>query len=178
MKNFNLIKSTLVLAFLVMCNAYMWADFTVGFATSGTDVIASGGDYVSSSSTGGYTAIESSGIRFGSGSKSGSITITLTSSGSYVGQIRASKITLKDVVRYGTDASVTIKSTITYTDDTETIDSYTAPTSVEDHDIALTSTKTIKSITIESTASKKRFYCKGFTITAVSGSVSTKYTVV
>lgn len=157
--------SVLVLIFTIGVGQ-MWADYTVGFATSGSDKIASGSEYVASSSTSGYTNIESSGLRFSSGSNSGSITVNLTSSGSSIGQIKASKITLKDVVRYGSDASVTVKYTINYTKGDPTTDTYTAPTSATDKDIDLDATRTIASVKIESTTGGKRFYCKGFTVTA------------
>ena len=172
------LASLICLCMLTVGVGNVWADYTVGFATSGSDVISSGGNYVSSSPRGGYTNIESSGLRFGSGGNTGSITVNLTSSGTYIGQIKASKITLNGVVRYGSDASVTVKTTITYTGtDGSKEDTYTAPTSAGTHDIELDGTKTIKSVKIESTANSKRFYCTGFTVTAAAVIAVTGVTV-
>ena len=160
----------------------MWADYTVTFKTSGsgekttmTDIVNSGGDYLSAC-TGSKTYTESSGLRFGTGSGKGNVVCTMTSTGTYIGQVQASKITLKDVKKYSNDDSPNVKTTITYTDDTKTEDNYTAPATATDHDINLTSTKTIKSVKIESTANSKRFHVKGFTVVAatVSGPTITK----
>ncbi len=171
------LASLICLCMLTVGVGNVWADYTVGFATSGSARIASGGDYVASTSQS-YTYVESSGLRFGSGDYAGSFTVTLTSSGTYVGQIKASKITLKDVKSYNTDASVTVKTTITYTGtDGTKEDTYTAPSSAGDHDITLDDSKTIASIKIESTVKKKRFYCKGFTVTAAAAVAVTGVTV-
>jgi len=159
-----------IILLILFAVPHAWADYTIGFATSGSTVIASGGDYVSDATRGGNTYIETNGLRFGKSGGTGSITVTLTSSGTYIGQIKASKITIKDVLRYGSDTSVGVKTTVTYTDDSTTEDTYTAPTSATDHDITLTSTKTIKSVKIESTTNSKRFYCKGFTVVAAAAS--------
>ena len=151
-----------------------WADYTIGFATSGSSAIVSGNDYVSNATLGGNTYIESNGLRFGKSGATGSITVTLTSSGTYIGQVQASKITLKSVLTYNTDSQTNgVKTTITYTDNTTKEDLYTAPSTATDHDITLTSTKTIKSVKIESTTNSKRFYCKGFTVVTAAATPRT-----
>ena len=161
MKNLKLFLTLLMVAILG-CGE-MWA-YTVSFATSGTEKIASGGEYVAST-TGSYTYCESSGLRFCSGDYAGSITLNLTSTGDHIGQIKASKITLLGVKVYSSDAS-TVEYTITYTDNSTTAGSFSAPATATDQDIDLVATKTIKSVLINGTAKKKRFYVTGFTVTA------------
>ena len=181
---FNAVCKTRYLALLVLLiftcgNA--WADYTITFATqSGTDgttalttketAVTAGGDYISTWSSGYvYKGGSNAGMKFGSGSYVGYVTMTMTTSGTYVGQIKASKITFKQAKK-SDDCSISY--TITYTDATTTTGTQALTATATDYDISLTSSKTIQTIDIRSTAKKKRFYLQAITITAAGGAVS------
>ena len=153
------------------------ADYTIifkdGSGTSAIDAstlsnfINSGTSYVTSASSSrmypsggdgtGY------GIRLASGSYAGDLTLNLSATG----QIKASKITF-NAASYGSDGS-TMPYTITYTDNTTTTGTIsTLSTSLANKEVSLTSTKTIKTIYIGTTAKKKRVYVHSITVTAAA----------
>ena len=144
--------------------------------TTKTDVIDSGGDYVTSSfkATYLYYGANSSGIRFGSGNYAGTMTLPLTSTGTSIGQIKASKITFKNAKYYSSDAS-TLGYSISYTSGSATTGSITLTTTAKDYDVELDEARTISQIYINASAKKKRFYITAVEITAASAAPS--YTV-
>lgn len=169
----------LMLTLIILCSigsGNVWADYTVTFSTSAFD-FASGGGYVSSSkkSSNGWEAT-SDGFKYGASRNTGYTEFTMTSSGTYIGQIKASKITFKDVLVYGTDGS-SLGYIITYVGGSTTSGTVAAPASAADRDVNLDNTKTIQKIKIYSTANKKRFYCKGFTVVAAAAVAVTGVTV-
>ena len=150
-----------------------WADYTIEFKDgSGTDAINastlsnfinSGASYVTSASSAYMYPSASSGygIRLASSNYAGYLILNLSATG----QIKASKITF-NAAYYGSDES-TMPYVITYTDDTEeegTIS--TLSSTLADKDVTLTSTKTIKTIEISTTAKKKRVYVHSIKVTA------------
>ena len=174
------LKYAAVLVLLCMAGiGNVWADYTVMFKTGSTvtevttktDIINSGGDYVSSVSAS-KTYKESDGLRYGTGSAMGYTTFTMTSSGTYVGQIKASKITFLGAKYYSSDNS-SLAYTITYTDNSTTTGTVSLTSTATNKEVSLTSTKMIKSVDIRKTTdSNKRFYCKGFTISAADSGES------
>ena len=162
----------------------VWADYTITFKTNGAsdgtsaqttiaNLISSGGDYVNSVSAGkAYNAKDGFGVKLGSSSATGSVEMTMKSSGSYIGQIKASKLTV-NAAYY--DSGKTLKVTVTYTDattTTQTLSSLTA--SITGYDVSLTSSKTIQKIKIESvTASKGRVYCGSIVVVAAAAATPT-----
>ena len=162
----------------------VWADYTITFKTSGSssdgstaqttiaNLISSGGDYVNSiSAAKAFNAKNGFGVKLGSSSATGNVEMTMKSSGSYIGQIKASKLTVNAAY---SDNGKTLKVTVTYTDGTtteQTLSSLTA--SITGYDVSLTSTKTIQKIKIESvTASKGRVYCASIVVVAAGGVAS------
>ena len=149
-----------------------WGDYTVTFKTVNTEettvpsitkanIINSGGDYVSAiSATRIYRGTSANGLKFGSNSYSGHVLLTMTNSGSYIGQIQASAIKFNSAKKTNGD----LKYTITYTDTEATTGTQSLTTTAADYTIKLDSTKTVKYIRIENTGTKKQFYVKGFTV--------------
>jgi hypothetical protein len=142
----------------------VWADYTITFKTSGTtNLINTGGDYATSTETA-YVTGTSSGVQFGSGKKGGNIVLTMTASG----QVKASKITLNGYCKFASNGG-DCKVTITFTDNSTENHTPSATTTATATDVTITnSTKTLKSIKLESTAADKRFYVTGVTVTAAS----------
>ncbi|MBO5553067.1 MAG: hypothetical protein J5937_02570 [Paludibacteraceae bacterium] len=158
----------------------VWADYTIIFKDgSGTDAINastlsnfinSGTSYVTSASSSYMypSATTGYGIRLASGSYAGNLTLNL----SETGKIKASKITF-NAAYYSSDAS-TMPYTITYTDNTTTTGTIsTLSTSLANKEVSLTSTKTIKTIYIGTTAKKKRVYVHSITVTAAAAATPT-----
>ena len=116
-----------------------------------------------------YKGGSNAGLKFASSKNVGYVTMTMTTSGTYVGQIKASKITFKQAKK-SDDCSISY--TITYTDATTTTGTQALTATATDYDISLTSSKTIQTIDIRSTAKKNRFYLQAITITAAGGAVS------
>lgn len=155
----------LMIPLLTMFSTNMWADYTITFKTSGaTDLINTGGTYATSSETA-YVNGTSSGVQFGSGSKGGNILLTMTASG----QIQASKITLNGYCKFASNGG-NCKVTITFTDNSTENHTPSASTTATNTDVSITNTtKTLKSIKLESTAKNKRFYVTGIKVTAAGG---------
>ena len=166
----NLLLSTmarlrllLVMFVALSVSAEVWADYTIAFktgsgseATTKTDIISSGTDYVSSVSAS-KTYAESTGLRYGSGSAMGYTTFTLSNAG----QIKASKIIFQGAKYYSNDNS-SLKYTITYTDATTTSGTIALSSTATNKEATLESSKTISKIDIRKTAnSDKRFYVQG-----------------
>ena len=172
----GLMRLVFILAILLTVGVgNAWGDYTIIFKDgSGTDAINastlsnfinSGTSYVTSASSSYMypSATTGYGIRLASGSYAGNLTLNLSATG----QIKASKITF-NAAYYGSDAS-TMPYTITYTDNTTTTGTIsTLSTSLADKEVSLTSTKTIKTIYIGTTAKKKRVYVHSITVTAAS----------
>ena len=172
----NMLKLVSVFALLLTIGVgNAWADYTIvfkdGSGTSSIDAstlsnfINSGASYVTSASSSYMypSATDGYGIRLASSNYAGNLTLNLSATG----QIKASKITF-NAAYYGTDAS-TMPYTITYTDNTTTTDTIsTLSTSLADKEVSLTSTKTIKTIYIGTTAKKKRVYVHSITVTAAA----------
>ena len=168
------LKLVSVLAILLMVGVgNAWADYTIEFKDgSGTDAIDastlsnfinSGASYVTSASSDYMypSASTGYGIRLASSNYAGYLILNLSATG----QIKASKITF-NVAYYGSDES-TMPYVITYTDDTETEGTIsTLSSTLADKDVTLTSTKTIKTIEISTTAKKKRVYVHSIKVTA------------
>lgn len=178
----NMLKLVSVLVILLTIGSgNAWADYTITFATqSGSDgtsaltkkatAVTAGGDYISTwSSNYVYKGGSNAGLKFASSKNAGYVTMTMTTSGTYVGQIKASKITFKQAKE---SDECSISYTITYTDKTTTTGTQALTATATDYDISLTSSKTIQTIDIRSTAKKKRFYLQAITITAAGGAVS------
>jgi uncharacterized repeat protein (TIGR02543 family) len=152
----------------------MWADYTVTFKTNTggdgsqtlstkSEIINSGGDYVNSVGTPAYVykGGSSAGLKFGSNNYAGSLTLTMSSTGSYIGQIQASAIQFNGAKTINGN----LKYTITYTSgSTSTTGTQSLTSTATNYTIKLDSTRTIQSIKIENTAKKKQFYVQGFTV--------------
>ena len=149
--------------FLTMFSGTAWADYTVTFNTSGSVGIASGGSYVSSTSTTGYLTYGDDGMQFGSNGNSGAYEMTLSASG----QVKATKITVKDLKKPSSNGG-NLNYVITYSGGSTTSGSITTGTDADDADITLDATKTITKIKFNASASKKRFFVKGFTVVAAA----------
>ena len=164
---FPSLASLICLCMLTVGSGNVWADYTVTFSTS-SFAFASGGEYVSSSekSTNGWEAT-TDGFKYGASRNTGYTEFTMKSSGTDIGQIKASKITFKDVLVYSSDGS-SLGYIITYVGGVTKSGTVLAPASAADKDVELDDTKTIQKIKIYSTANKKRFYCKGFTVVAAA----------
>lgn len=176
MKHFNLLSNfrwfTTVILLITFGIGQTWADYTVTFKTVNTEetsvptinksnLIYSGGDYVNSISGARiYRGTSSNGLKFGSNSYAGNVVLTMTSTGTYIGQIQASAIKFNDAKKTNGD----LKYTITYTDNETTASTQSLSTTAASYTIKLDSTKTIKSVKIENTGTKKQFYVKGFTV--------------
>ena len=162
----------MVLTCILLSVNQVWADYTITFKTLATEEtnattynksndIGSGGDYVSSVS-GANTVrrgTSSDGMLFGSSNKAGELTIVLTSTGTYIGQIQASKITFNGAKKKASNGG-NLQYVITYTDNETTSGSVTITTSADNYDVDLTSSKTIKTVKISASGSKKMFYVK------------------
>lgn len=163
------------LTLLTLSVGQMWADYTVMFKTlnseessvatiSKTNHIYSGGDYISAISGAKiFRGTSSDGLRFATSNDPGNVLLTLSSTGTSKGQVKASKITFIGAKSYGTDGS-SLKYTISYTDNSDPATGTISLSTSGDKDVNLNSDKTIASVKIETTAKKKRFYVKGFTI--------------
>lgn len=164
-----------------------WADYTITFKTSGNNndgsqaqttianLISSGGGYVSTiSATKAYNGKNGYGVKLGSSSEVGNVSMNLTSNGNNIGQIKASKL-IVNAAYYKTGPK--LKVTVTYTDNTTVSQSLSLTASIAAYDVTLSSTKTLKSIKIESVAgsSEERVYCHSIQVVAAAA-VST-YTV-
>jgi len=155
-----------------------WADYSITFKTDGTVGISSGGSYVSSAAEDGYLTSSSDGMQYGSGGQGGSYEMTMTSSGTYIGQIQATKISLSGLKKPSSKGG-NLNFTITFTDESTYTNSVTTSTSESNPDISLTSysSKTIQKIKFYSSAKEKRFYLKGFTVVAAAAVAVTGVTV-
>ena len=155
--------------FLTMFSGTALADYTVTFNTSGSVGIASGGSYVNSTETTGYLTYSEDGMQFGSGGQGGSYEMTMTSSGTYIGQIQATKISLSGLKKPSSKGG-NLNYTITFTDASTITNSVTTSTSESNPDISLTSysSKTIQKIKFYASTKEKRFYLKGFTVVAAA----------
>ncbi len=173
--SFPSLASLICLCMLTVGVGNAWADYTIIFKDgSGTDpinastlsnFINSGTSYVTSASSSYMypSATTGYGIRLASGSYAGNLTLNLSATG----QIKASKITF-NAAYYSSDES-TMPYTITYTDNTTTTGTIsTLSTSLADKEVSLTSTKTIKTIYIGTTAKKKRVYVHSIKVTAAA----------
>ena len=173
MQHINIFTKTRWLVTIILlttlCIGQMWADYSITFKTSGTtNLINTGGTYATSSETA-YVEGKSSGVQFGSGSKGGNIVLTMTTTG----QISASKITLNGYCKFASNGG-NCKCTITFTDNTTENHTPTATTTATPTDISIdNSTKTLKSIKLESTGSNKRFYITGITVVAAAACTAT-----
>ena len=174
MTRFSL-ASLICLCMLTVGVGNVWGDYTIIFKDgSGTNAINastlsnfinSGTSYVTSASSSYMypSATTGYGIRLASGSYAGNLTLNLSATG----QIKASKITF-NAAYYSSDES-TMPYTITYTDNTTTTGTIsTLSTSLADKEVSLTSTKTIKTIYIGTTAKKKRVYVHSIKVTAAA----------
>lgn len=159
--------SVLVLV-LTLGVGQMWG-YTITFNTSGSVGIATGGDYVSSATETAYVAATSSGMQFGSTGKGGAYEMTMSSTGTNKGQIKASKITLNGLQKFSSKGG-DLNYNITFTDNSNTSGTVSASTTASNPDISLTNytSKTIQKIKFSSSAANKRFYLAGFEVVAVS----------
>ena len=143
--------------------------YTITFNTSGSVGIATGEDYVSSATETAYVAATSSGMQFGSTGKGGAYEMTMSSTGTNKGQIKASKITLNGLQKFSSKGG-DLNYEITFTDNSNTSGTVSASATASNHDISLTNytSKTIQKIKFSSSAANKRFYLAGFEVVAVS----------
>ena len=159
----------------------MWADYTIHFkSTTGEDgtsaqttianLISSGSDKVSSiSADKAYNGKSGFGVKLGSSSVAGYVTMTLATTA----QINASKLVVSAAYF---DSGKTLKVTVTYTDNTTTTKTLTPASTVTEYDVNLEAAKIIKSIKVESvTASKGRMYCASVKVVAAAAAPS--YTI-
>jgi hypothetical protein len=129
-----------------------WADYTITFKTSGNNndgsqaqttianLISSGGGYVSTiSATKAYNGKNGYGVKLGSSSEVGNVSMNLTSNGNNIGQIKASKL-IVNAAYYKTGPK--LKVTVTYTDNTTVSQSLSLTASIAAYDVTLSSTKT------------------------------------
>ena len=177
-----------VMLLTLSVSANAWADYTITFKTSGSNtdgsnaqtnianLISSGGGYVSTiSASRAYNGKDGFGVKLGSSSSVGNVAMTLTNSGNNIGQIKASKLIVNAAYF---KSGPTLKVTATYTDNTTSVQSLSLTANIAAYDVALTSTKTLKSIKIESVkgSSECRAYCHSIKVVAASAAVTT-YTV-
>ena len=127
---------------------------------TGAPTIGSGGDYATVGTTN-KAYKRTKGLHLGSSSAVGSQIINFTT-GAGGGQIKATYIS---VYAIQVDSGKSLKTTVTYTDSTTTTNTTATGSSLAYIDIALTSTKTISSVTFESvTKSKGRVAVDSFKI--------------
>ncbi len=182
MQHINIFTKTRWLVTIILlttlCIGDAWGDYSITFKsyndsgnekTSKQDLINSGGDYISSCTGVRTSRTTSDGLLFGNKNNAGSLTLTMTSTGTKIGQICASKITVKNLWKPSTNGG-DLNYTITYTDDATTSGSITAPNSKGNRDINLVSTKTIETIYFYTSDKAKRFYMSGFDVVAVTAS--------
>ena len=182
------LRLLLVMLLTLSVCANAWADYTITFKTSGSNtdgsnaqtnianLISSGGGYVSTiSASRAYNGKDGFGVKLGSSSSVGNVAMTLTNSGNNIGQIKASKLIVNAAYF---KSGPTLKVTATYTDNTTSVQSLSLTANIAAYDVALTSTKTLKSIKIESVkgSSECRAYCHSIKVVAASAAVTT-YTV-
>lgn len=175
-----------VMLLTLTVSAEVWADYTITFKTNGNtdgsgaqtniaNLIYSGGEYVSTiSASKAYNGKDGFGVKLGSSSSVGYVTMTLTNSGSNIGQIKASKLIVNAAYF---KSGPTLKVTATYSDNTTSIQSLSLTDNIAAYDVALSSTKTLKSIKIESVkgSSECRAYCQS--IKVVAAAATTTYSV-
>ena len=151
----------------------MWADYTITFKsnTTNTDgnqaqtsianLISNGSANVSSiSASYAYNGKSGYGVKLGSSSNQGYVTMNLANSA----QVKASKLVVSAA---HFDEGKTLKVTVTYTDNTTTTKTLTPASTITAYDVELTATKTIKIIKIESvTKNKGRMYCSSIKVVA------------
>ncbi len=180
------LRLLLVMLLTLTVSAEVWADYTITFKTNGNtdgsgaqtniaNLIYSGGEYVSTiSASKAYNGKDGFGVKLGSSSSVGYVTMTLTNSGSNIGQIKASKLIVNAAYF---KSGPTLKVTATYSDNTTSIQSLSLTDKIAAYDVALSSTKTLKSIKIESVkdSSECRAYCQS--IKVVAAAATTTYTV-
>ena len=176
---------TVILLFaLSISNA--WADYNIEFKTASQDessaktnsyelVTSETNSYVTSTNNSCSNCyIGQYGAKLAKSRGAGSMDLNLSSSG----QIKATKITIKDALYYSTD-NTTLSYRITYTDGTTTPadanGSLSLTSSAKDYEVSLTSTKTIQKISF-STASGKRAYI-GSILVSAAASCSNKVTL-
>ena len=163
-----------------------WADYTITFKTNGdtdgsnaqtsiANLISSGGEYVSTiSADKAYNGKNEFGVKLGSSKSVGYVTMTLTNSGKNIGQIKASKLIVNAAYF---KQGPTLKVTVTYSDNSTLVKSLSLTDKIAAYDVTLSSTKTLKSIKIESVkgSSEYRAYCHS--IKVVAAAAVTTYTV-
>lgn len=156
-----------------------WADYTITFKTNGStdgsdaqtsiaNLISNGGEYVSTiSANKAYNGKNEFGVKLGSSSSVGYVTMTLTNSGDKIGQIKASKLIVNAAYF---KQGPTLKVTATYSDNSTVSQSLSLTASIAAYDVTLSSTKTLKSIKIESVAgsSEERVYCHSIQVVAAA----------
>ena len=186
MKRKALFHLSVMLVFLTFGVGNVLADYSITFKanndsgnekTTKTDLINTGGDYISSCTGSKTSRTASDGLLFGNSNNAGSLTLTMSSSGTKIGQIQASKITVKNLWKPSSKGG-DLNYTITYTDDEVTSGKVTAPSSKGDEDINLVSSKTIKTIYFYTSDKAKRFYMSGFDVVAATGTSCTAPTAV
>lgn len=179
----------LLVMLLTLCvSANAWADYTITFKTSGSNtdgsnaqttianLISSGGGYVSTiSASRAYNGKDGFGVKLGSSSSVGNVAMTLTNSGNNIGQIKASKLIVNAAYF---KSGPTLKVTATYTDNTTSVQSLSLTANIAAYDVTLSSTKTLKSIKIESVAgsSEERVYCHSIQVVAATAVTTYKVT--
>ncbi len=176
--NFNRL---LLLGLAVMTVGNVWGTYTITFksGTTSTDgstaqttianLISDGSGYVSSiSATNAYNAKKGYGIKLGASKKTGNVEMTMASSGSTIGQVKASSMSMTAAYY---DSGKSLKVTVTYTDAT-TSETTVTPTSnsMASYAVTVNSTKTISKIKIATvTATSGRMYVGSVTVTTASG---------
>lgn len=169
----------LMLTLIILCSIGVgnaWGDYSIAFksyndsgneSTTIAKLIDSGSDYISSITASKTSRTTSDGLKFGNNNNPGSLTLVMKSTGSYIGQIKASKITVKNIKKQASNGG-DCQYEITYAEGGSTTGTLSLSTTASDKDINLTSTKTIESIHFYNNNKKEAFYMTGFTVVAAA----------
>ena len=171
--------SVLVLIFTIGVGQ-MWANYTITFKTSGSssdgsdaqttiaNLISDGGGYVNSiSASRAYNGKNGTGVKLGYGRGGGNVEMTMKSSGTNIGQIKATKLVVTATQYSNTENN--LKVTVTYTTgSTPTEETLTLSSTSTPYDVTLDATKTIQKIKIETNSTKKRAYCASIQVVEAS----------
>ena len=171
--------ATMLTCILLSINQVL-ADYSIGFksyndsgneSTTMAKLIDSGSDYIYSLTASKTSRTTSDGLKFGNNNNPGSLTLVMKSTGSYIGQIKASKITVKNIKKPASNGG-DCQYEITYAEGGSTTGTLSLSTTASDKDINLTSTKTVESIHFYNNYKKEAFYMTGFTVVAAAAATS------